>query len=439
MASVLLLTLVGGATSAAPVPPDIVPYAGRLTDAAGQQVADGRYDFQFALYDAQTGGLPLWSETQLGVGVTAGNFTVGLGTVNPLAKETLAGSSWWLAVAVRGPGDEGFIALTPRQRLSATAAAAPSSPTAGAACPHNHLGEVWSGWTGPNDGLWLKGNVNWSLGMFLVDNNGNGPSIWGYNNGGGNAVRGEGYGSGSLGVYGYSEQAAGVVGRSDNGNGVEGHTTVVGKYGVYGKNESSAADGGIGVVGYAPNGVGVLGQGPGWAVYARGGLRVEGYSIFDGGKSGYVVEVAQNDDGVPLEAGDVVVISGAGPAVIGEIPVIKVRRAAAGGTGAVVGIVDKHYTPTPQGKADYQRSESAVDDAAIPPGEYLTIVTLGAYKVIKVDASYGAIAPGDRLVASPNPGYAMRAVSPEPGTILGKALAALSSGTGVIPVMVTLQ
>jgi hypothetical protein len=33
----------------------------------------------------------------------------------------------------------------------------------------------------------------------------------------------------------------------------------------------------------------------------------------------------------------------------------------------------------------------------------------------------------------------MRAVSPEPGTVVGKALGALESGTGVIPVMVTLQ
>jgi hypothetical protein len=413
-----------------------IPYAGTLTDAGGQPVPDGAYDFHFALYAAETGGQALWSEAQTGVRVRQGQFGTTLGRTNSIPATD--GSEPWLAVEVRGPGDNGFTALTPRQHLSSTSSAALSSLTAGLACPHDHLGEIWSGWTGPNDGLWLKGNVNWSLGMLLVDNNGNGPAIWGYNNGGGNAVRGDGEGPGSLGVYGSSEQSTGVVGRSTNGRGVEGYTTVIGQYGVYGKNEATAA-GGIGVVGYAPNGTGVLGQGPMFGLYARGDLRVEGYSIFDGGKSGYVVEVAQNDDSAPLEAGDVVVISGAGPAVVGEIPVVKVRLAAAGQMGAIVGVVDKHFNPTPEGKADYERSESVVDDAAIGPGDYLTIVTLGAYKAIKVDASYGAISPGDRLVASPNSGYAMRAVSPEPGTVLGKALGTLTSGTGVIPVMVTLQ
>jgi hypothetical protein len=128
-----------------------------------------------------------------------------------------------------------------------------------------------------------------------------------------------------------------------------------------------------------------------------------------------------------------VVISGAGPAVIGEIPVIKVRRAAAGETSGVVGVVDQHYIP-----ALTEVAASAVDDA-IAPGEYLTIVTLGAYKAIKVDASYGAIAPGDLLAASPNPGYAMRAAAPKPGTVIGKALGELPSGVGIIAVIVTLQ
>lgn len=401
-----------------------IPYAGALADAAGKPVADGLYAFSFALYGAEAGGELLWSELQEGVTVEDGMFEVALGRATVIPAALLDGGARWLAVGVRGPAEAEFTQLLPRQRLSAALFAAPDSPTAGA-CPHNHVGEVWSA------------NIAWSNGAFKVLNYGNGPSIWGWNGGNGNGLRGYATGTG-LGVYGESQDSAGVVGRSTNGHGVEGYTAVAGQYGVYGKNEAGAG-GGIGVVGYAPNGVGVYGQGPGYGVYSEGDLRVTGYSYFDGGKNGYVVEVAQNDDAVPLEAGDVVAISGAGPAVLGEIPVIKVRRATAGQAGAVVGIVDKHYSPTPQGDAAHERSKSAVDDAAIGPGEYLTIVTLGAYKTLKVDASYGAIAPGDRLVASPNPGYAMRAVSPEPGTIIGKALGALPSGTGVIPVIVTLQ
>jgi len=65
----------------------------------------------------------------------------------------------------------------------------------------------------------------------------------------------------------------------------------------------------------------------------------------------------------------------------------------------------------------------------------------------KVDASYGAIRPGDLLATSDTPGHAMKA---EPtmisgrgfypdGTILGKAMGSLESGTGTIEVLVTLQ
>jgi hypothetical protein len=67
------------------------------------------------------------------------------------------------------------------------------------------------------------------------------------------------------------------------------------------------------------------------------------------------------------------------------------------------------------------------------------MVTLGSFKAIKVDASEGAIHPGDRLTASPRAGFAMKASTLVPGTIVGKALGSLETGTGVIPVLVTLQ
>jgi hypothetical protein len=403
----------------------ILPYAGALSGPAGEPVADGLYAFAFALYTAETGGELLWSEVQEEVAVQEGAFETALGRATALPAALLDGGARWLSLSVRGPGEAAFTALAPRQPFSA-ASTAQVGAAAGAACPHDHVGEVW------------QGNVAWSNGAFKVLNYGNGPSIWGWNGGNGNGIRGYATGTG-LGVYGESQNNAGVVGRSTSGRGVEGYTQTNGQYGVYGKNESS--QGGIGVLGYAPNGtgVGVLGQGPGFGVYAKGDLRVEGYSFFDGGKSGYVVEVAQNDDAVSLEAGDLVAISGVGPAVMGEIPVIKVRRATADQAGAIVGIVDKRFRPAPEGADPSATSKSTVDDAAIGPGEHLTMVTLGAYKAIKVDASYGAIAPGDRLVASPHPGYAMRADAPLPGTIVGKALDALPSGTGVIPVIVTLQ
>jgi hypothetical protein len=57
----------------------------------------------------------------------------------------------------------------------------------------------------------------------------------------------------------------------------------------------------------------------------------------------------------------------------------------------------------------------------------------------KVDASYGSIRPGDLLTTSATPGHAMLAYEPQPGTIVGKALEPLDTGTGVIKVLVTLR
>ena len=85
------------------------------------------------------------------------------------------------------------------------------------------------------------------------------------------------------------------------------------------------------------------------------------------------------------------------------------------------------------------RDASRPNGTSIGTGEYLSMVTLGAFLTVKVDASFGAIQPGDLLVSSPNPGYAMRAASPKTGTVVGKALGSLGSGTGTIPVLVTLH
>jgi hypothetical protein len=57
----------------------------------------------------------------------------------------------------------------------------------------------------------------------------------------------------------------------------------------------------------------------------------------------------------------------------------------------------------------------------------------------KVSAENGPIRRGDLLTTSGTPGHAMKATEPQLGTILGKAMGELGSGTGVIVVLVTLQ
>ncbi len=57
----------------------------------------------------------------------------------------------------------------------------------------------------------------------------------------------------------------------------------------------------------------------------------------------------------------------------------------------------------------------------------------------KVSAENGPIRIGDLLVTSDTPGHAMRDGNPSVGTVLGKALDNLPSGTGVIKILLTLQ
>jgi hypothetical protein len=79
------------------------------------------------------------------------------------------------------------------------------------------------------------------------------------------------------------------------------------------------------------------------------------------------------------------------------------------------------------------------DNTAIQPGGYLLIVTLGAYKGVKVDATNAPIHAGDHLVASGGAGYAASSADPKSSTVIGKALGELKSGTGMIPVLVMLK
>ena len=300
-----------------------------------------------------------------------------------------------------------------------------------------------------------------------------------------------------------SDAAKGVIGRSTLGEGIYGSTsyTATDVAGVKGWSQSGYGvhgapwDGYAGVYGEAWNGRGGLFYthygGPGiyaesnwgYGAYISHSLYVVGDIIATGSKAGYVVDIVRNTDEVALQPGDVVAVVGVSDPILGEIPVMEVHRATSAMPAAVVGVVDQVFVhdgkpeivssacvqqremieaemqsaATTQPQSD-QADETALDHPSTPPlphncsaseglfsvdsiqpGDYFSIVTMGAYKAIKVDASYGTIQPGDLLVASPNPGYAMKATNPQPGTIIGKALAPWVSGTGAIPVFITLH
>lgn len=423
----------GAPASSAPAtdPTGQISYQGRLLQNGVPY--NGDINITFGLYSTDSGGSAWWSETQL-VHVSGGLFNVMLGAVSPLSggSVTYFDAQAWLGIQPAGAGSE----LTPRQLLGAAPYAMGLVPGA-TMYDHSTGGYMASFWVASDDHVAVYANSG-SQDAIESGASADQKSAVNANASGddGHALRGTYSGDSTSCLYGAGECASSLYAR-----------TTGDAYGVY---INSTQRSGIIITGtstfwdiYDENSHGTAGNG----INTAGKLTVGGYATFAGGKSGYVVDIALNDGNVPLERGDVVVISGYADPVVGEVPVPRVMLPSEANATAVIGVVDALWLPCT--KTNLQAGEACggfeQDVAVIQPGQYLSVVTLGAYKAIKVDASGGPIKPGDILAASATDGYAMKATQLSldgvkfyaPGTIVGKALAALDSGTGLIPVFVS--
>ena len=100
--------------------PNKISYQGLLTTTGGVPVADGAYELKFELFSVSGGGVALWSETQPGVNVYKGTFSVLLGAVTPLTD--IFNQPLWVEVtAVSGPGIAASTVFTPRTELASAA------------------------------------------------------------------------------------------------------------------------------------------------------------------------------------------------------------------------------------------------------------------------------------------------------------------------------
>jgi hypothetical protein len=217
--------------------------------------------------------------------------------------------------------------------------------------------------------------------------------------------------------------ASGVYGGSGTFDAVVGETQSDAHAGVTGRNLTTGANGGVGV----------YGAGGEFAGKFDGHVQINGktWIASDALVSGDVIlvnpsasDIAEDfdveDEQTNLEPGTVLVINPEGKLCASRLPYdTRVAGVVSGAGDFRPGVVlQRVSSPTPRSP----------------------IALLG--KVFcKVDASFGGITGGDLLTTSETPGYAMKASdrSRALGAIIGKALASLNSGRGLIPIMVTVR
>lgn len=175
------------------------------------------------------------------------------------------------------------------------------------------------------------------------------------------------------------------------------------------------------------------------AVTIRGPLTVQ-----SGCTGCFLTEIMQNTGTSAIHPGEVASMSGAAMGEsMGDSPVGGVEASGTAYDTAVMGVVAQKWVPAdPNAAPGSKASTGYVSDATvIQPGEYMTVVSSGAYKTLKVDASNGPIHAGDLLTTSSTPGVAMKVTNKMDafGAVIGKAMGNLESGSGEIAVLVTLK
>ena len=90
--------------------PHQMNYQGYVTDAGGNPIT-GTLEMTFSIWDAETGGVQLWSETQSSVSVTNGTCSVILGSVTSIPDDVFTGPSRWLETQI------GTEVLSPRREM----------------------------------------------------------------------------------------------------------------------------------------------------------------------------------------------------------------------------------------------------------------------------------------------------------------------------------
>ncbi|GAA4355539.1 hypothetical protein GCM10023165_47770 [Variovorax defluvii] len=234
------------------------------------------------------------------------------------------------------------------------------------------------------------------------------------------------------GVSGWSPKGFGAVGQSDNSSGV----LATSKFGQ-------------GLTAYSDNDVAVFAQGATFAGVFNGAVVVnKGPAPKDTGRPASDINgsIVINDGNLFVNKGDVI-LSGADCAEDFELLSIACAEPGSVLVIAADGSLDLCRTA-------YDHAVAGVVSGAgsFRPGMILgrtgptnragrAPVALIGRVYCKVEAFSAPIKVGDLLTTSAEPGHAMKAIDAHltPGAVLGKAMAPMLSGRGLIPILVTLQ
>jgi hypothetical protein len=383
----------------------MMSYQGKLTDPAGNPVADGNYNMHFRLWG--TSILPpfnpivVWEETQ-SVAVTDGLFNVALGSVTPLTPSLFV-QPLDLGIEVNGDGE-----MAPRQPLYG----APYAMTL-------------------IDGA-VMGGTNIELtedapGMLNISNLGTGYGVALQSYGkAGVAVDGA-----DVGNYGYMADNVdhGAIITNTGGTGVYVEASGGSANNWWALAGMHSHDGGDGVFGWA-TGTGDASTGAtvrsdeGRGVYAWTNGAGQNAGYFDGpiwvngGCTGCVFRyLGRNAGSGTLQSGDAVSVAGVETGLQGmQTPVFKVAPAQA--DQAVLGVVVGRTTMTmADGSLDDVKAGAQFGpvEGAAAPGDYLVIVVQGP---AQVKAASGASIAAGSLVYLGNNGVTTAASGPAIGMAL---------------------
>jgi hypothetical protein len=268
-----------------------------------------------------------------------------------------------------------------------------------------------------------------------------------------------GLSSNSHGVFGESGSSVGVFGKSTQFEGVRGESSSAGSGGVVGYNLST----GIGVYGQSNNGIGMQARstnGTGVDGGSTNGIGVYGISQGVNGFGGLFRNTAPGGVALKVEGktrtGVLEITGGADFAENFDVNVAETTVEAITPTieaGMVVSIDPVNPGKLALTTLAYDRRVAGIISGAggVKPGMMMSqegTLANGRYPVALsgrvycwVDASQGAIEPGDLLTTSATPGHAMKVTdsAKAQGAIIGKAMTGLKSGKGLVLVLVTLQ